>query len=393
MVADVPVGAFLSGGVDSSAVVAIMSRLLGRRVESVTVSYPDDACDESGFANEVAEHTGANISRVTVRSGDAEDCFADCVYHMDEPIADPACVNTFIASKRLRAMGVPVALVGEGADELFLGYPSYLKYEWVQPLWALSRAVPAWLRRGVFRAATPLLGPLGLTARRDLLRRAAEGENLFLSTDFFFPDSEKALVAGTRLSQVVRSQPSAAVTAAMQHESNGLLQGDLLSQMSFAETRMRMPELLLMRVDKLSMAHSVETRAPFLNWHLAQYALALPGSVRAAGRKPKALLKAAVSDLIPERALRRPKMGFGTAVERWCQTWARSLLERRIASCDLFQSGLLSAGEASRLIAEHRQGMRLHHPKIWNLLCLTEWSARYGISTPEVSEQDALCRM
>jgi asparagine synthase (glutamine-hydrolysing) len=391
MVADVPVGAFLSGGVDSSAVVAIMSRHLGRPVESVTVSYPDDACDEACYANEVAEQTGANMSRVIVRSGDAEDCFTECVYHMDEPIADPACVNTFIASKHLRGMGVPVALVGEGADELFLGYPSYLKYQRIQPLWALSSVIPHWLRKLVFEAIMPLLGPLGLAAQRDLLRRAADGEGIFLSTDPSFPDSEKALIVGPRLSELVRPQPTAALTALMQRESNGLLIGDLLSQISFAETRMRMAEQLLMRVDKLSMAHSVEVRAPFLNWHLAQYALSLPGHIRAAGGSPKALLKAAVSDLIPEQSLKRPKMGFGTAVDQWCRGWAGNLLERRIGSSDLFCSGLLSAVEARRLITEHRRGISAYHPKIWNLLCLTEWSARYNISTVEISEQDALC--
>ncbi len=392
MVADVPVGAFLSGGVDSSAVVAMMSRRQGRPVESVTVSYPDDACDESAYAREAARETGARISLVTVGPGDAEQCFAECVYHLDEPIADPACVNTFVASRHLRAAGVPVALVGEGADELFLGYRSYLRYRRIHPLWAFSRHVPARLMGALVSATTPLFGRAGQEARRDLLRRASEGEGLFVSTDPSFVDSAKARLAGTRLANLVRDERSSDATATMQVASHDLLQGDVLAQISAAETRMRLPEQLLMRVDKLSMAHSVEIRAPFLNWRLAQYALGIPGDVRAAGANPKALLKAAIGDLLPARALTRPKMGFGTAVQQWCRTWAGSRLESLVASSQLFSGELLSRSEALRLVREHRSGAGVHHTKIWNLLCLAEWAARYGVSAPAFAESDAPCR-
>ena len=113
----------------------------------------------------------------------------------------------------------------------------------------------------------------------------------------------------------------------MGSDAHGFLgEEDLLSRISLAEMQMRMAEQLLMRVDKLSMAHSIEVRAPFLNWRLAEYALAVPGHIRTFGRKPKALLKAAVADLIPEQTINRPKMGFSTAVEQWCRTWAGDLL-------------------------------------------------------------------
>jgi len=394
LVADVPVGAFLSGGVDSSAVVSIMSQKSGRRLECVTISYPDQPDrDESSFARLVAEQTGANLHPIPVHAQDAEEAFPSCVYHQDEPVADPACINTFIASKHLRAMGVPVALVGEGADELFIGYPSYLKYRRIWPLWRAGSVIPEPIRRGVFALADPLLGPLGLSAQRDLLRRASQGENIFVSTDSFFLDGEKVRIAGGPLNELARSCPSSTVSGQMGNDVHGLLgAGDLLSRISLAEVRMRMAEQLLMRVDKLSMAHSVEVRAPFLNWRLAEYALALPGDARTFGRKPKGLLKAAVADLIPEPALNRPKMGFSTAVEQWCRTWAGDLLERRIETCELFRSGILSTVEAKILLAQHRQGRRLHHPRLWNILCLTEWWEHYGISMAgSAAGQEVLC--
>lgn len=192
LVADVPIGAFLSGGVDSSAVVSLMSQKMGRNVESVTISYPDQPeSDESSFAKRVAERTGANLHRLLVYAEDAEEAFPSCVYHQDEPVADPACINTFIASKYLREIGIPVALVGEGADELFLGYPSYLKYQRIMPLWRASSIIPKPVRSWLFALADPLLGPLGLLAHRDLLRRASDGEGIFVSTDSFFLDGKK----------------------------------------------------------------------------------------------------------------------------------------------------------------------------------------------------------
>ena len=133
---------------------------------------------------------------------------------------------------------------------------------------------------------------LGLSAHRDLLRRAAQGEGFFLSTDSFFPDGEKAQIVGGPLTELVSTHASASVTEHFAKDGHGLVKGDLLSQISLAETRMRMAEQLLMRVDKLSMAHSVEVRAPFLNWRLAEYALSLPGNVRARRRPAKGSFEA-----------------------------------------------------------------------------------------------------
>jgi asparagine synthase (glutamine-hydrolysing) len=394
LVADVPVGAFLSGGVDSSTVVSLMSQKTGRRVECVTISYPDQpASDESAFAQMVADQVGANLHPVLVRAEDAEEAFSSCVYHQDEPLSDPACINTWIASRHLRAMGVPVALVGEGADELFLGYPSYLKFQRIWPLWRAGSVIPRLVHMGLRGLADPLLGRLGLSAQRDLLRRASQGEGIFVSTDPFFLDGDKVRIAGGQLNELARRRPSSSVTEQMGIDAHGFLgKEDLLSRISLAEVQMRMAELLLMRVDKLSMAHSIEVRAPFLNWHLAELALALPGSTRTFGRKPKALLKAAVADLIPEQTINRPKMGFSTAVEQWCRTWAGDLLEQKIKSSDLFRSGILSASEARKLLAQHRLGRRSHHPRLWNLLCLAEWWDRYGLSMiGSAAGEEVLC--
>jgi asparagine synthase (glutamine-hydrolysing) len=156
-----------------------------------------------------------------------------------------------------------------------------------------------------------------------------------------------------------------------------------------------MAEKLLMRVDKLSMAHSIETRAPFLNRHLVRYALSLPGSVRAAHGKPKHLLKRAVAGLLPIETLNRPKMGFSTPVADWFRQSFGTLLEERVRSSELVQEGVLSQSVIFNMLKAHRSGTASHHTRLWNLLCLFEWTERYGVSgamsTDDVTPVRAVC--
>lgn len=393
MVADTPVGAFLSGGVDSSAVVSMMSRATGRQVDSITVSYPDRAeADEVPFARLVARQTGANLHILEVHDTDAEAAFTDIVYHQDEPVADPACINTFLASREFRQMGVPVALVGEGADELFLGYPAYFKHHRVRNVFKLAGWFPRPLSSWAYRVSAPVFNRLGLEFHGEVFRRAVQGEGLFLSTDSSFPDGAKARLIESQLIDYVRRVPSTDVTVKMGQDPHGALESDVLAQISLAETQMRMAEQLLMRVDKLSMAHSVETRAPFLNWRLAEYALAIPGSVRAPGGRAKGLLKAALADLIPPAVATRPKQGFSTAVQEWFKRWAGYRLEARLKSSDLFSGDILSRAEVIRLLREHRTGVRQHHAKLWNLLCLAEWWDQYGLTSGSLQEATLQCQ-
>jgi len=381
LIADVPVGAFLSGGVDSSAVVALMARLTGRPIECVTVTYPGQpVIDESPFAAAVASHVGARLHRVEISEADAFESVADCVYHLDEPIADPAGVSSYFGSRFLRGSGVPVALVGEGADELFLGYGYYLRHSRLAPVWRSRRMVPGVVRRAMFASLSPLMGPLGVAAHRDLARRAAHDEGLFLSSEPFFPDGEKRQLTGGALRAIGEAGPSAAITDRVIAEANHALDGDVIAQMGFAESRMRLAEKLLMRVDKLTMAHSVEVRAPLLDHHLARYALSLPGSVRTAGKRSKGLLKLAVSDLLPAETLTRAKVGFSTPVAHWFRSSFGDRLESMIDRSPLFRDGLLNGAEMRRILREHRGGRAQHHTKLWNVFCLLAWAERYGVS-------------
>jgi asparagine synthase (glutamine-hydrolysing) len=380
MRADVPVGAFLSGGLDSSAIIAIMSRLTSRSVNALTVNYANDVNPEDAkYAKLVAKKVGADLAVLTFTEQQAYDAFPTCVYSLDEPIADPACINTYLASQEFRRQCIPVALVGEGADELFLGYPYYFRHSRLQKIWGLPKQLPKPARKVLGSAVEFLLNAFGYGVHRDLARRAFAGESLFLSSEPFYPDYDKASISGPQLSAEIKKRPASSFTDSIIASYKQELGTDLLAMMSLGEVRMRMAEKLLMRVDKLSMAHSIEVRAPFLDRSLAQYALSLRGDSRAPSGQPKGLLKAAVSDLLPAEILTRRKQGFSTPVSSWLRSSFGVLLESRLRS-DLFRSDVLHREAVEALLAEHRDHRASNHTKLWNLLCLLEWYECFRIT-------------
>jgi len=387
MAADVPVGAFLSGGVDSSTVVALMSRVSGRTIETVTVANEDAPhLDESLFAARIARHVGARFHRLAVSERDAIASLSDIAWHMDEPVSDPAALNTWFAAQYLRRRGVIVSLVGEGADEIFLGYDNYLRFAKLATIWHWRERFPRVLLRCGEALGSAALSLLGASVHRDLLRRACHGETLFLGTELFFPDIDKWPMVGARLRRGLRAFPGADAAAAIQASAPPALAGDPLGLFSFCETRMRMAEKLLMRIDKMSMAHSIEIRAPFLDRRLVDYALSIPSAVRTAGGVTKRLLKEAVDDLIPPDIVHRRKVGFSTPVAAWLTGEMGRHMEGRIGSARIFRDEILSVAEARRLLALHRASARsakATHTKLWNILILAEWYDRFGVQGVE----------
>ncbi len=379
MVADVPVGAFLSGGVDSSTVVALMTRLSGRALDTVTVSHPDRPdLDEWPDAERFARGLGARAHKVEVSERDAIAALPDLAWHFDEPISDPAALNTFFAARSLREAGVVVALVGEGADEVFLGYPNYLKYHRLaEALRFRGRLPPGVLRAGEYLGQA-VLTAIGAEVHRGTLRRAASGGPLFLGTETFFDDAEKGALSSAKLARY----PSALTAARVQAETPAYMRDDPMSVFALAEIRMRMAEKLLMRVDKMSSAHSLEIRSPFLDAGLVDYVLALPSNVRAAGGETKRLLKDAVAPWVPPEVTGRRKQGFATPVAAWLRGEMGRYLEDRVANAGLFRDGVLERPAVLDLLAAHRAGgrsARNTHTRLWNILMLAEWYDRFGV--------------
>ncbi|MEZ5667438.1 MAG: asparagine synthase (glutamine-hydrolyzing) [Alphaproteobacteria bacterium] len=279
MVADVPIGAYLSGGLDSSLVVAMMQRRSDRPVDAFTITYPElPDRDEAPFAEIVAKHCGARLHRVPMNHVQARDGLEEYPYHADEPIADPASINAYWTSRGLRGHGVVVALVGEGADELFLGYPGYFQYGRLARLWRLNRAVPRPLRRLESAALAWLMARTGRGRHADVARRLVDLDTLFLTHETGFDLPEMRALLGDGPALAARPHP-AAVIADLQAGFAAAAGDDILKLVSTSDLRSRVAEKLLMRVDKMSMAHSLEARAPFLDRRVVELALALPGAM------------------------------------------------------------------------------------------------------------------
>ncbi len=375
MMADVPVGAFLSGGVDSSTNVALMSKLVGTPLQTFTIEFtgfgPAENFHDVPYARQVAQMFGCNHSEVQVTAEQALAYVPQMVAAQDEPLGDPACVPMHFVSKAAHDAGIKVVLVGEGSDEVFCGYPTFPQmlaaYE---GRWSTLKKMPRLLRHAIKRGAELAGAPGG---RVDVLRRAAEDEPLYMGLDVVFFDWEKASLytdAGKR------AMPAKAADTANGYYKEILARrpnADFTQQMSYIELRNRLPELLLMRVDKFSMAHSLEARAPFLDYQLATYALSLPASIKLDGERTKAVLKDAAHEWLPKDVVERPKQGFRVPMPAWLKNelapWGEDVLRRS----PLAKLGLLDFDFIFELFRKHRETDVDHSFDLWCLINLCGW--------------------
>jgi asparagine synthase (glutamine-hydrolysing) len=375
LMSDVPVGCFLSGGLDSSTTVALMSALVDHPLRTFSVGFegfgPAEGFRDLPHARRVAARFGCDHTEVTVTAADCEQYLPEMVREQDEPLGDPACVPTHFAAAAAHKAGVRVVLVGEGSDEVFGGYDDMVRILTTSlPRWNAVRRLPRVMRVGLHRAAR-LLG--ARPGRVDLLRRAAQDDPLYWGLDIVFWDGEKDELL--RPEARARMGPGAAAVVRRLHAELRARQpgADALQQMSYVELGNRLPELLLMRVDKISMARSLEARAPFLDYRLVEYALSLPLSLKISGRRTKQVLRDAVRPFVPADVLERPKQGFSVPLPRWLAHELAPWAESRIRRSPLHRRGIFDLGAIDGLWRAHRAGAADHSFDLWCLLNLTAW--------------------
>jgi asparagine synthase (glutamine-hydrolysing) len=363
MVSDVPFGAFLSGGVDSSLNVALMAELLDRPVETFSVGIEGDPSNELEHARQVAGQFGTHHHELVINEDDFFEFLPKMPYVQDEPLADPVCVPIYYLAKLARDSGTPVIQVGEGSDELFAGYRTYhLFAKWERNLFARYKKLPLAVRQMVARMSTGHAGP----EAADALRRAAEDEPLFLGNAIAFWDGEKdRLLQGGRggfhtsgrwIAELMRDLPA----------------HDPLLRIINIELKNRLPELLLMRVDKMSMAHSIETRVPFLDEDLVEFALTIPTGLKCKHGQTKYLLKQAARGIIPDEIIDRKKWGFCGSATNMLTSRLAAFAQERVLKSPLIRERF-DVGEVNRLFDRHRNQARFNSFKIWNLLNLVLW--------------------
>jgi asparagine synthase (glutamine-hydrolysing) len=371
MMSDVPYGAFLSGGVDSSLNVALMAELADRPVSTFSVAIEGDpGSDELRYARAVAERYGTRHHEVVISEQDFVDYLPELVWHQDEPLADPVCVPLHAISEAARQSGTKVIQVGEGSDELFSGYTSYAFFtDFHRRVWRPYSLLP----RPVRQVASTAVGPLLSTDRADVLARAGENGELFWGGAIPFYDSHKRLLlsgeqdgAGRRAVAALYAEVDRAVPAATQ-----------LDRMIGIELRQRLPELLLMRVDKVTMGSSLEARVPYLDHKLVEYALAIPAEVKYRNGITKWVLKRVAERVgVDPELIYRPKRGF-------CGSASNMLSPRLLARAEEDIVSSRFAGErfdrryVQQMFAEQRAGRADHNFRIWTLWNLVAWQARW----------------
>ncbi|MBT4464318.1 MAG: asparagine synthase (glutamine-hydrolyzing), partial [Rhodospirillaceae bacterium] len=376
MMSDVPFGVFLSGGIDSSANVALMSQMTDRPVETFTVGFKDHQhLNELQYANRIAEQFKTNHHEVLIDEDDMIGYLDDLVHQQDEPIADWVCIPLYFVSKLARDSGVTVVQVGEGSDEQFCGYDSYMTYlKTYRNFWnGYTAVVPGFLRR-IIGAIAGIL-PRGLDKVSEVLSRAGvDGELFWSGANAFWNVHKRRLLNNT----VATDSPgleelSAAgldMTGISGPDSGGVISGyldpfdekhprrDRLTRMIHSEMRLRLPELLLMRVDKIGMSTSIEARVPFLDHKLVEFTMDIPQSWKLRGGETKHLLKKALGDLLGDDILYRPKMGFAAPMAEWLRGGFGEKAERGVLNSKLMERGILNRNHIAALFREHREGER-----------------------------------
>src|SRR5947209_7730516 len=374
LMSEVPLGAFLSGGIDSSAVVALMSEASAAPVKTFSIGFDGQDFSELHHARRVAERVGAEHHEFIVRP-DAMEVLPLLVEHYGEPYADSSAIPTYYVSRETRRH-VTVALNGDGGDECFAGYERYAAMRLAERY----RKLPAPLREGVIKQAVNLL------PSSELRRGRVRSLKRFLHSASL-PPVERYL---RWVSVLDRAAKDALYTDEFQHETAdfdpaswiapwftqangaGVVDASLL-----ADTMTYLPNDLLVKVDIASMAVSLEARSPFLDHHVIEFAASLPEKFKLRGLTTKYLLKRVLKKLVPVENLNRPKMGFGVPIGYWFRGRMKKFLGETILSEKALKRGLFKPQEVKRLFELHTRGERDYSHQLWTLLMLELWFERF----------------
>jgi asparagine synthase (glutamine-hydrolysing) len=383
-ISDVPLGAFLSGGVDSSAIVALLARSSGSPVRTCSIGFDDPAMDESAHALELAQHwrTDHYMKRVSVDACAILDRIAAAY---TEPFADSSALPTYIVSQIARQR-VTVALSGDGGDELFLGYrryPFFLREErfksWLPP--TLRSAVIGPLAR-----AYPQLdrAPRPLRAKATLEALAADRAHGYLRSVTPLPEPERGRLFSLEFQHTLTGYDPASRFAELFEEAGS---PDPLAQAQYADLATWLPGRMLVKVDRASMAHGLEVRPPLLDHEFVEWSLALPRHLHLQGFEGKALFKRALRSLVPAKLLDRPKQGFAIPLAGWLRGPLAERLRLISREGRIAASGLFDARQVETLVDQHVAGTRDHGQALWSLLMFDAFLERRWLELPMAAER------
>jgi len=371
MVADVPLGAFLSGGIDSSVIVGLMARNSPRPVKTYAIGYQDmPMYDERAYAREVAAFHRTDHHEIVLDSREIMGQIPDVLASLDEPFGDSSAVPTFMVARET-ARDVTVALSGDGGDELFAGYRMYRGEAWYRRYFLIPRLI----RKGLLEPALLALpdsrdNPFSERVRRikKFVRSAKEGfaERVFALNELFSHDAKEALLAEPYRSQC---HPAPGLFAAALEQ----LPADPINRMLYADLKISLPADMLWKVDTMSMRHGLEVRVPLLDQRVCELAFRIGGEWKIRHGRGKYLFVETFRSILPKLLHNRPKWGFEMPVSRWLKTDLGHLIDHCLSQERIEKQGLFRHGTVKALVADLRQGRRDTAWQIWNLIAFQTW--------------------
>lgn len=372
---DVPLGVFLSGGVDSSAVVATMREVTSGRIATFSVGFGRafSSYDELPYARLVADRFSTDHHEEILEPKLA-DLLPTIVRHFDEPFADSSAIPTFVVAQAT-ARRVKVALSGIGGDETFGGYPRYLGVRLAER----CARLPAWLRRGAGGVASKLVGDFGSSRNlADRVRRFVAGAEApmpdrYIGWTRFFGDRDLARLATPALRACL--PPGADAAQRVAYAAHG--HGDPMDGAFRIDLATYLPDDLLVMADRMSMANSLELRAPFCDHRIVEASLAISPSVKVPGHRLKGLLKTAFASVLPAAVLSHAKQGFMIPLGQWLRAELRPTMEALLSPEQVGARGLFEPAEVERLEREHLAGTRNHADRLWTLMMAELWMREY----------------
>ena len=378
LVSDVPLGVLLSGGVDSSTVAALAVRASSEAVKTFSISFAESSFDESSYARAVAKYLGTDHHEERLSANLAANLVSEIGSWMDEPFSDPSLVPTYLLSRFTRKH-VTVALGGDGGDELFAGYPMYRGHRWAENYSKIPRA----LRAGIIE---PMVGILPVKTRNLSFDYKA---TRFITGARYEPVARHHIWFGSfnpaEQEMLLAPEVLRTTDADIYRDARRMFtecdSSDVVEQMQSLDARLYLAEDILTKVDRASMAVSLEVRAPFLDPRVAEFAASLPPNYKLRGRKTKYILKRAIKDHLPAFVTRRGKKGFGVPVAEWLKGKLRPLARDLLSPDRVRKAGVFNAEYVTKLQDEHERGVANHRKLLWTLLMFELWHESF-IETP-----------
>jgi asparagine synthase (glutamine-hydrolysing) len=384
MIADVPLGAFLSGGIDSSTVVALMQAQSNRPVKTFTIGFPEQEFNEAAHAKTVAAHLGTEHTELYVTSKEAMDVIPRLPALYDEPFADSSQIPTYLVSAMTRRH-VTVSLSGDGGDELFGGYQRYIN---ARQFWQTVRRFPYFTRKALarfIRVCKPstydrLIGGLAPLLPR-LARPSSVGERMYRLAEVITvrnpEELHRYLVSYWNSPAEIVLNAKEAPTLLTQ-SSDWARVDDISQRMMFLDLATYLPDDILVKVDRASMGVSLEARVPILDHRVVEFAARVPISMKIRSGQGKWLLRQVLYRYVPRELVERPKMGFSVPIEDWLRgplrDWAEGLLEQD----RLRREGFFRSEPIRELWAEHLSGQRNWQGHLWNVLMFQAWQEKWA---------------